>query len=242
MSESDVAIVTGASGGIGRAIAEAMLAAGYRVVSLDRRAPDWSHQRFETIEVDLFDSKATAEAAKDTASRHAVSHIVHNAGVIRPNPIEQASADDLAALGQLHLGAALTLVQAALHGMKQRRFGRIILIASRAALGLATRTAYSATKSGMFGMARTWALETAPHGITVNLVAPGPIVTDMFYEIVPQGSPKVEQLARTIPVGRVGRPDDVARAVMFFASRDADFITGQTLYVCGGASVGSIAL
>jgi len=94
----------------------------------------------------------------------------------------------------------------------------------------------------MFGMARTWALESAPHGITVNLVAPGPIETDMFYEIVPQGSPKVEQLARTIPVGRVGRPDDVARAVMFFASRDSDFITGQTLYVCGGASIGSIAL
>ena len=158
------------------------------------------------------------------------------------NPIERASVDDLAALGQLHLGAALTLVQAALPGMKQRRFGRIILIASRAALGLATRTAYSATKSGMFGMARTWALETAPHGITVNLVAPGPIETDMFYEIVPQGSPKVEQLARTIPVGRVGRPEDVARAVMFFASRDADFITGQALYVCGGASVGSISL
>jgi 3-oxoacyl-[acyl-carrier protein] reductase len=242
MSESDAAIITGASGGIGRAIAEAMLAAGYRVVSLDRRPPDWSHPRLETIEVDLFDPKATAEAARDAATRHAVSHIVHNAGVIRPNPIEQTSVDDLAALGQLHLGAALTLVQAALPGMKQRHFGRIILIASRAALGLATRTAYSATKSGMFGMARTWALETAPHGITVNLVAPGPIETDMFYEIVPQGSPKVEQLARTIPVGRVGRPDDVARAVMFFASREAGFITGQALYVCGGASIGSIAL
>jgi 3-oxoacyl-[acyl-carrier protein] reductase len=94
----------------------------------------------------------------------------------------------------------------------------------------------------MFGMARTWALETASHGITVNLVAPGPIETDMFHEIVSQGSPKVDQLARTIPVGRIGRPEDVARAVMFFASRDTDFITGQALYVCGGASIGSIAL
>jgi 3-oxoacyl-[acyl-carrier protein] reductase len=242
MGQNNVAIVTGASGGIGRAIAEAMCGAGYHVISLDRRAPDWSHAQLEPIQVDLLDPKATADVARDVATRHAISHVVHNAGIIRPNPIEQASVDDLAALSQLHLGAALTLVQAALPGMKQSRFGRIVLIASRAALGLATRTAYSATKSGMFGMARTWALETASHGITVNLVAPGPIETDMFHEIVSQGSPKVDQLARTIPVGRIGRPEDVARAVMFFASRDTDFITGQALYVCGGASIGSIAL
>jgi 3-oxoacyl-[acyl-carrier protein] reductase len=242
MSESDVAIVTGASGGIGRAIAEAMLRAGHLVVSLDRRLPDWSHPQFETIEVDLFDPRATADAARDAAKRYPVSHIVHNAGIIRPNPIEQTTVDDIAALSQLHLGAALTLLQAVLPGMKERHFGRIVLVASRAALGAATRTAYSATKSGMFGMARTWALETATHGITVNLVAPGPTETDMFHEVIPPGSPKVDQLARSIPVGRIGRPDDVARAVMFFASRDADFITGQALNVCGGASIGSIAL
>jgi 3-oxoacyl-[acyl-carrier protein] reductase len=239
MSESEVAIITGASGGIGRAIAEAMLEAGRRVVSLDRRKPDWSHARLESVQVDLFDAKATAEAV---AGRHAVSYVIHNAGIIRPNLLEQVTVDDITALSQLHLGAALTLVQAALPGMKQRHFGRIVLIASRAALGAATRTAYSATKSGMFGMARTWALETAAHGITVNVVAPGPVETDMFHEVIPQGSPKEEQLARSIPVGRIGRPKDVARAVMFFASRDADFVTGQALYVCGGASIGSIAL
>jgi 3-oxoacyl-[acyl-carrier protein] reductase len=242
MSESNVAIITGASGGIGRAIAEAMLAAGYQIISLDRRLPDWSHPRLEPVLVDLFDAKATADAAADVAARHDVSHVVHNAGIIRPNLIEQVTPDDIAALSQLHLGAALTLVQAALPGMKQRHFGRIVLIASRAALGAATRTAYSATKSGMFGMARTWALETAAHGITVNVVAPGPVETDMFHEVIPQGSPKADQLARSIPVGRIGRPNDVARAVMFFASHDADFITGQALYVCGGASIGSIAL
>jgi len=242
MSGRNTAIVTGASGGIGRAIAEAMLEAGHHVVSLDRRKPDWSHAKLEPVLVDLFDPKATANAAKDVAARHAVSHVVHNAGIIRPNLIEQVTAEDIAALSQLHLGAALTLVQAALPGMKERHFGRVILIASRAALGAATRTAYSATKSGMFGMARTWALETAAHGITVNVVAPGPVESDMFYEVIPKDSPKVDQLARSIPVGRIGRPGDVARAVMFFASRDADFITGQSLYVCGGASIGSIGL
>jgi 3-oxoacyl-[acyl-carrier protein] reductase len=242
MSQRDVAIVAGASGGIGRAIAEAMLAAGHQVVSLDRRLPDWSHPRLEPILVDLFDPKATADAARDVAAGHAVSHVVHNAGIIRPNLIEQTTPDDIAALSQLHLGAALILVQAALPGMKQRHFGRIVLIASRAALGAANRTAYSATKSGMFGMARTWALETAAHGVTVNVVAPGPVETDLFHEVIPEGSPKVDQLARSLPVGRIGRPNDVARAVMFFSSRDADFITGQALYVCGGASIGSVAL
>src|SRR6266705_1573531 len=202
MSAREIAIVTGASGGIGRAIAEAMLEAGRHVVSLDRRLPDWSHAQLEPIQVDLFDPKATADAAKDVAARHAISHIVHNAGIIRPNLIEQAKAEDIAALSQLHLGAALTLLQAALPGMRERHFGRVILIASRAALGAATRTAYSATKSGMFGMARTWAWETAAHGITVNVVAPGPVETDMFHEVIPQGSPKVEQLARSSPVGR----------------------------------------
>ena len=101
MSESNVAIITGASGGIGRAIAEAMLAAGHHVVSLDRRLPDWSHDKLEPVQVDLFDPKATADAARDVAARHDISHVVHNAGIIRPNLIEQATVDDIAALSQL---------------------------------------------------------------------------------------------------------------------------------------------
>src|ERR1700712_1100547 len=116
MSESNVAIVTGASGGIGRAIAGAMPAPGHPVVSLDRRMPDWSHARLEPVMVDLFDPKATADAARDVAARHEISHVVHNAGIIRPNLIEQVTVDDIAALSQLHLGAALILVQAALPG------------------------------------------------------------------------------------------------------------------------------
>ena len=122
-------------------------------------------------------------------------------------------------------------------------FGRVVLVSSRAALGLATRTAYSATKAGMIGMARTWALELAPHGITVNVVAPGPIAeTEMFHSVVPQGSAREAALAAAIPVGRLGHPDDVADAVMFFAGHGSGFVTGQTLYVCGGASIGSVAI
>jgi NAD(P)-dependent dehydrogenase (short-subunit alcohol dehydrogenase family) len=126
--------------------------------------------------------------------------------------------------------------------MKAAGFGRVVLVSSRAVLGLPTRTSYATTKAGMLGMARTWALELAPQGITVNVVAPGPIETDNFYSVVPRGSPQVERIASSIPVGRLGQPGDVARAVMFFADRDAGFVTGQVLYVCGGTSVGSLAL
>ncbi|HSU05934.1 MAG TPA: SDR family oxidoreductase [Acetobacteraceae bacterium] len=126
--------------------------------------------------------------------------------------------------------------------MQTRHFGRIVLIASRAALGLSTRTAYSATKAGMIGMMRTWALELGQFGITVNAVAPGPIETDMFHRILPIGDPRIDTLASSIPVRRIGQPDDVARAVMFLADPANGFITGQTLFVCGGSSVGSLAL
>ena len=118
-----------------------------------------------------------------------------------------------------------------------------MLLSSRGALGLQTRTVYSATKAGMIGMARTWALETAADGITVNVVAPGPIAdTEMFRSVIPAESEREKALAAQIPVKRLGRSDDVARAVLFFCDADNSFITGQTLYVCGGASVGTLTI
>jgi NAD(P)-dependent dehydrogenase (short-subunit alcohol dehydrogenase family) len=243
MNDDNTAIVTGASGGIGAAIAKAMLERGYRVISLALDKPDWSHPRLDFREIDLFDAKATAAAAAEIAREHRVTHIVHNAGVIRPSPVEAATAGDIAALAQLHLGAALLLVAATLPQMKQERFGRVVLISSRAALGATGRTAYSATKAGIIGMGRTWALELAPFGITVNMVAPGPIQgTHMFHEIVPAGSEREAALAAAIPMRRLGRPEDVASAVLFFAGRDSAFVTGQVLYVCGGASVGTLVI
>src|SRR5690606_37671105 len=99
-----------------------------------------------------------------------------------------------------------------------------------------------ATKAGMVGMARTWSLELAASGITVNVVAPGPIQTDMFYDVVPAGSERDANIAQGIPVQRLGRPDDVARAAMFFCDPANSFVTGQPLYVCGGASVSSVTI
>jgi 3-oxoacyl-[acyl-carrier protein] reductase len=237
-----VAVVTGGSAGIGLAICQDLLQRGYEVVSLARRACPIDDPRVHSLEVDLMDRAATQEAAAEVARRFPVAVIVHNAGVIRPALIADVQLDDLQALMELHLGCAIQLVQAALPGMRERRHGRIVLMSSRAALGAQTRTSYSATKAGMLGMARTWALELARDGITVNVVAPGPVHTDMYYDVIPEGSEKDKQLAASIPVGRIGEPADVSRAVAFFADEGASFVTGQLLYVCGGASIGALSL
>lgn len=243
MSEAPkTAVVTGGSAGIGKAICLDLLEQGYEVVSLARRKAEIDHPKLHSIEVDLADRAATAAAAKELVSRFEVTTVVHNAGVIRAALLPEVQLSDLDALVDLHLGCAIQLVQAALPAMRARRFGRVVLLSSRAALGLATRTSYSATKAGMLGMARTWALELAPEGITVNVVAPGPIRTDMFYDVVEAGSEKERALAGSVPVRRLGESADVARAVRFFADPANSFVTGQVLYVCGGTSVGSLAL
>ena len=158
-TQAGVAVVTGGSAGIGKAICETLLAQGFKVVSLARRKADIDHPRLHSVCVDLADRKATAEAAREVTRGFEVTTVVHNAGVIKAALLEDAKLEDLDMLVDLHLGCALQLVQAALPAMRARHFGRVILLSSRAALGLATRTSYSATKAGMLGMARTWALE-----------------------------------------------------------------------------------
>ena len=236
-----VALVTGGSGGIGMAICRRLLAAGIEVVSLARTAPAWRHPGLHAVTVDLMDPEATRKVAAKLAARFAISHVIHNAGALRPDLLEDVKLQDLNALVTLHLASPLLLVQAALPAMKTAGFGRIVLLSARAVLGLPTRSAYAATKAGLIGMARTWALELAPHGITVNVVAPGAIAgTAMFQEVVPADSEDETRLAASIPVRRLGQPDDVAHAVMFFAAAESGFITGQTLFVCGGSSVGGL--
>ena len=237
-----VAVVTGGSTGIGASICRRLLDDGYHVVSVARR-PAAAHARLTNVEADLLDPAATEAVARDIAQRFEVSHLIHNAGAIRANLLEATSAADLAALSQLHLGVALTLTQAFVPAMKAKKHGRIILMSSRAAVGAKTRTVYAATKSGMIGMARTWALELGVHGITVNVVAPGPIGgTEMFHEVLPVGDPRIDALAKNIPMQRLGSPEDVTHAVAFFLNPLSGFITGQVLYVCGGSSIGAVAI
>lgn len=236
------AIITGGNKGIGADLAKRLLEQDYTVISVARSAPNKKHPNLHSVEADLLDPDAVSTAAEEIKTSFNVTHLVHNAGLIWPNLIAEAKPEDITGLAQLHLGSALTLLQATLPGMKERQFGRVMFNASRAALGAPTRTAYSASKAGMIGMARTWALELAQFGITVNVVAPGPILTDNFWGIIEKDSPQQDALAKRIPVGRLGTVQDVTNAFLFFCDPENSFVTGQTLYVCGGASVGTLTI
>jgi 3-oxoacyl-[acyl-carrier protein] reductase len=242
VTRARVAIVTGGSHGIGAAICQSLLTGGYRVISLDRDPPAIQADNLTAVQVDLTNTTETRKVAHELAQQHPATTIIHNAGAVLEKPLEDVPLEDLHALTNLHLAAPLALVQAHLAAMKTERFGRIVLVSTRAVLGLAKRTAYASTKAGLIAMARTWALELGAFGITANVVAPGPIAgTRVFHDIIPADSPKIPGIVQAIPVKRLGTPDDVARAVLFFAAPEAGFVTGQTLYVCGGTSVGSIA-
>jgi len=237
-----VALVTGGSAGIGASICQHLLDDGYHVLNLSRRKSESRSDRITDVEVDLSDVEATKSAVAGLAAKYEITSLVHNAGVIRPDLIEDVKLEDVEYVTRLHLYTSILLTQGVLDAMKAKKFGRIVLISSRAMLGLETRTGYAATKAGQIGLVRTWAMELGQHGITVNAVAPGPIVTDMFTEVVPENSDKARQIAQSVPVRRLGRPDDVSRAVMFLLSPANGFVTGQCIFVCGGASLGSLAL
>lgn len=242
MKPRPTVLVTGGSSGIGLEVVRRLLAAGHAVMSVALEACPLSHPSLESYVVDLSDRAATEAFAATVAARGDATVFVHGAGVVREARLEAASMAQFDELVSLHLGAAITLAQACLPAMKSKRSGRIVLISSRAALGLAGRTHYSATKAGLLGLARTWSLELAADGITVNAIAPGPIRTEMFHAVVEAGSAREAAIAASIPVKRLGEAADVARAVEFFIDEHAGFVTGQTLYVCGGASVGTLAV
>lgn len=241
-NDAKTVLVTGGNRGIGEDISRRFLDRGCRVINISRQPPAFDHELLENIEVDLADRLATRQAADEIAGKHDVTAFIHNAGVIRPDLLEDVKLEDLDFLTELHVGSAIALSQAVIPSMKRAEFGRIVLISSRGVLGLATRTNYAATKAAQIGLVRTWALELAGHGITVNAVAPGPVETDMFHELIPERSEQKKKVAESVPVKRVGNPADVGRVVEFLCEPDSSFITGQTWFVCGGASLGSLAL
>lgn len=240
--DKPVALVTGGSAGIGAQICQDLLDSGYYVLNLSLTKSKKKHDSLHEVEVDLADVEATANAVNELAGKYKITNVVHNAGVIRAALLEDVELEDVQYLVDLHIKASITIVQAALGAMKAAGLGRIVIISSRALLGLETRSGYSATKAAQIGLVRTWAMELGRFGITANAIAPGPIATDMFTAVVPEGSEKAEQIAQSLPVKRLGRPDDISRAVMFLLSPENGFITGQCVFVCGGASLGSLSL
>ncbi len=235
---TETVLVTAASRGIGRAVATRLSQDGYTVVTLDRDPPAALLPRETFVAVDLADAAATTRALAEIVGLHAPTRLVNNAGTVRPASLEEATLEDLQAVVALNLYCSIQCAQALLPAMKAARFGRIVNISSRAALGKELRTVYAATKAGLHGMTRTWALELAAHGITVNAVGPGPIATELFHRVNPADSPRTHAIIDGVPVKRLGTPEDVAHAAACFLDARAGFITGQVLYVCGGMTVG----
>ena len=227
-------LVTGGASGIGRAIAEAGLERGWDVVVLDRDAAPAGH----SIQVDLSDSERTAAALDEALQDGPITRLVNNVGAVFPASLEEQTLQQVDASYVLNLRSAVQCTQAVLPGMKTAGFGRVVNMSSRAALGKELRTAYAAAKAGLLGVTRVWALELGQHGITVNAIGPGPIATDLFLRANPEDSPRTEAIKASVPVGRLGHPSDVAHAAAFFLGEAAGFVTGQTLYVCGGLTVG----
>ena len=230
-------LITGGSAGIGRAVALRAAEAGWRVLNLDLRPAEAATVGEVFLQCDVSDLDAT-RAALAEAARHGPTRLVNNVGVVRPAPLEELRVEDLATVLDVNLRTAVLAAQVCLPAMRAARFGRIVNIASRAALGKELRTAYAASKAGLIGLTRTWALELARDGVTVNAIGPGPIATELFRRANPDDSPRTRAIVAGVPVGRVGTPEDVAHAAAFFLDDRAGFVTGQVMYVCGGLTVG----
>lgn len=230
-----VTLITGATKGIGRAISERLLARGERVVGIARSADP----SFEAplILADLGDRRARAEALTEAAATYPIRRLVNNAGLNRMQPVGEITPDAADEVLDLNLGVTIEATQAVLPAMQAAGFGRIVNISSRSLLGRPGGSMYSAAKAGLVGLTRSWALELAAQGITVNCVAPGPIATEMFARNNPPGLPRSQAMLAAVPMARMGTTQEVAAAVDYFLSPEAAFTTGQTLFVCGGASV-----
>jgi 2-hydroxycyclohexanecarboxyl-CoA dehydrogenase len=243
------AVVTGGASGIGRAIAEALAREGGRVAVLDLNEAG-ARETVEAIErtggvaaayrVDVTDAAAVDRAVDEIAQRWVGLHVLVNcAGWDRPMPFIETTPEFWDRVLAINLRGPLACTRAALRHMIKADYGKIVTIASDAGrVGSTGEAVYSAAKGGLIAFTKTVAREVARHRINVNCVCPGPSDTPLFQKEFAEKSPKLaESLKRVIPWGRLGVPDDIAPAVVFLASDDASFITGQTLSVSGGLTM-----
>lgn len=225
------AVVSGSSSGIGKAIALGLLAEGWQVSGLDVSTPTIEHAGFRSIAVDLTNGAAIAAAA---AGLNNVSALVHAAGVMRVGKLGSLDHAGGELLWKLHVDAAARLADALVPAMVTRGAGRVVFIGSRVAQGMPARGQYAATKAALVAMARSWAAEVAPYGVTVNVVSPAATQTSMLDDPARAGS-----APRLPPIGRLIQPQEIASLVGYLLSPPAAAITGQEIQVCGGASLPS---
>jgi 3-oxoacyl-[acyl-carrier protein] reductase len=222
------AVVTGASSGIGAAIVARLLEEGWAVTGISRSPPGTSspclsHRSLDLLQASRSDLETALEGIRPAA-------LVHAAGLLRVGALGDLDHDAGAAMWRLHVDAACLLADILVPRIGEG--GRVVLIGSRTAAGAAERSQYAASKSALIGLARSWAAELAPRGITVNVVAPGATETPMLRDPARHQVPP-----RVPPIGRFVRPEEVAALTGFLLSSDAGAITGQQIVVCGGASL-----
>ena len=235
-------LVTGASKGIGRAVLDYLHDEGYRVTGLARTRPEGLKPGQEFHTLDLNDLDALSELVKTLAEDGPFYGLVNNAAMAPTTSLDETTLKDMDDSIRLNLNAPLVCAQAVVPGMRALGGGRIVNVSSRAALGKVNRSAYSAAKAGLIGISRTWALELARDGITVNVIAPGPIATELFRTASPPDDPKTKALLAAVPLNKVGEPEDIAHAVAFLLHERCGFMTGQTLHIDGGLTVSAVKL
>ena len=231
MSKLSHAVVTGASSGIGRAIVQRLLDDGWRVTGLCRSMPEDRHPNLRIVQADVADmANLPAVCAQITQDGAPVQALVHAAGFMRVGYLGELDSSNGLAMWQLHVQAAEVLANQLLPHMPDG--ARIVLIGSRTANGSPTRSQYAATKAALVGMARSWAAELAPRGITVNVLAPGATDTPFLRDPA-----RAQTQAKVPPIGRFVQPEEVAGLAAFLLGPLGGAMTGQHLVMCGGASL-----
>ena len=235
---SRVAIVTGGTRGIGAATAIALKDAGYAVAAVyardDSKAEEFSARTgIPAYRWDVSDFEACQEGvARVAADLGPVDVLVNNAGITRDGTMHRMSYEQWRQVIDTNIGSCFNMSRAVIEGMRQRKFGRIVNVGSiNGQAGQYGQVNYAAAKSGIHGFTKALAQEGAGHGVTVNAIAPGYVDTEMV-AAVPENI--LEKIIERIPVGRLGRAEEIARAIIFLAADEAGFITGSTLSVNGG--------
>jgi 3-oxoacyl-[acyl-carrier protein] reductase len=248
-----VAVITGAARGIGFGTAQRFAAEGASValLDLDESSAQEAAGRIETtggaravgIACDVVDGAAAEAAVQRVVDELGGIHVlVNNAGITRDNLLFKMTEDDWDLVMNVHLKGAFNMTKAAQKHFVEQRYGKILNLSSVSALGNRGQANYSAAKMGVQGFTRTLGIELGPFGINANAIAPGFIATEMTDATAARVKMSVEDFraaaAESNPVKRVGFPEDIAAAAAFLCSDEASYITGQTLYVDGGAKLG----